>query len=262
MEYFDAHCHLNCEPLLSEIEKSIANFKLINLKANVVGTDLDNSKIAVELAKKYPDLLKATIGIHPNDVHLVDFKKTKKQLNELLINNRNFISCIGEYGFDYHYTTEFIELQNKFFEMQFEIAETNKLVHMLHIRDAHEKIYEILTRLKPTQPVIFHCFSQDINIAKKLLSLKDLNIDIFFSIPGIVTFKNAQALHEALKIIPSELLLSETDSPWLTPSPFRGKVNWPEYVVHTVSTVAEIKKIEIAEMKRIIAKNAKKLFWH
>lgn len=261
MEYFDAHCHLNCEPLLEQHEKSLANFRLIGLKANVVGTNLTNSQIAVNLAKQHPDLLKAGVGIHPNDVQLFDLKAAQATLKKLVSTHRSFISCIGEYGFDYHYTKDYITQQEQFFLMQFQLAEQYQLVHMLHVRDVHERIYEVLKRLKPKQPVVFHCFSEDTNTALKLLTLREVGLKVYFSIPGIVTFKNAKNLQAALSVIPTELLLSETDSPYLAPVPFRGKTNWPECVVHTVKTIADIKQVPLAEIKQAIVHNAKKLFW-
>lgn len=259
MKIYDSHCHPNLEPLSDKFDEIILDAKENNLFMNVVGVDLNSSIKAVEIAKKYPDYFAACIAIHPNDVQSFDYDLAKKELYSICEKNLDYISAIGECGLDFYYSVEHKDNQYKFLKMQTELAIKYNLPLMLHVRNAHLEIIDYLKNEKLNISVIFHCFSENVEIAKKILELSKTT-EIYFSIPGIVTFKNAKALQEAIKIIPLDMMLSETDSPWLAPEPYRGKMNKPLYVLEVIKKIAFLKNIDLQTVADKVYSNAKKIF--
>ena len=258
MKLYDTHCHLMVEPLLT-INDLVLNTAIEKkIFMNVVGFDLVSSKQAIEYAANY-EFIKACVAIHPNDVQKHDFQDSKNTLENWCKTYRKQIVGIGECGLDFHYSTEFKNQQYEFLKMQLNLAVAFNLPLMLHVRDAHDEIVNFLKKYSLKIPVIFHCFSQDERIAK--LILYELNhLDIYFSIPGIITFKNATSAQEAVKQLPLERLLVESDAPWLAPTPFRGKTNQPSYVEYTIRQIGLLKKIDPETVATITFNNACKIF--
>lgn len=251
---FDTHSHLNVEPLVESSAYLINLYEQNNIFTNVVGTTIKDSKIALELEKKSKNIF-CSIGIHPCET----YKITTSDWNEfkdLVANNINNISCLGEIGLDYHYSDTNKQIQHKFFKLQIELAIEYNLPIMLHIRDAHSDVIKILESYKNRPLTIIHCYTGS--------TISELNSYIkmkcFISIPGIVTFKKADDLRELIKLIPHELILSETDAPWLTPHPFRSKTNDSQYLQYTNQTLADIFNKNILEMNKILWDNAAKIF--
>lgn len=259
ISYYDTHSHINLEPLNKETAKIIEEMKLNGFITNCVGIDLKSSSDAINLAKKYPDIIKACVGIHPSDIdqYLPTFEKTISELENLVKANLNFVVAIGEVGFDFYRNQNnesVVNNQKKFLEAQAKVAKKYNLPLMLHIRDAFNQCLSFLKELNYSK-VLIHCFSTNLQEA-----LEYLKLGCFISIPGIVTFKNAQSLKEAVKQIPLEKMVIETDSPFLAPAPYRGKTNYPMYVSFVAQEIALIKNEPIEKIKRIVLENALKFF--
>lgn len=251
-KYIDLHCHPFKEYFQNgkEIIKS-AQEKGVE-KIFVVGTNLENSKEAISIAKEnekvYP-----IIGIHPNDAWN---EETIDELENLVDEN---VVAIGEVGLDYHYNNSpSKELQKKCFIKQIEIARKNNIPVVVHSRDAHEDTYLIIKEYKSKYPdlnFVIHSYSSGIEYVQKYSE-----IGVYFSFSGIVTFKNAKDVQEAAKAVPLNLIFCETDTPYLAPTPYRGKINYPEYVIETTKFIANLKNIEVDELLENINKNLKKCF--
>lgn len=258
-KYYDTHSHMNLEPLNNEITGIVEELKSNSCITNCVGVDLNSSYQAVDFAKKYPDIIRACVGIHPSDVdqYLPNFIQTIEQLDNLVKNNLNSIVGIGEVGFDFYRNekSESVYLtQKKFLEAQFSIAKKYNLPLMLHIRDAFDECISFLKEIK-YEKVLIHCFSSTLQEAEEYLRMGCL-----ISIPGIVTFKNALSLKEAVKKIPIQKIVIETDSPFLAPVPYRGKTNYPAYVKYVSKEIAEIKNEDVNLIEKIVLENALKFF--
>ncbi|MDC4183194.1 TatD family hydrolase [Mycoplasma bradburyae] len=255
---YDTHCHVNSPELFDKSDKLIKDFDNEHIYINVVGTCLEDSVLADQIAKKYPNC-SACLAIHPNDVEKHDINVVKMKFEELLSNPKNKIVAIGECGLDFYYTDEYKELQYEFLDMHLELANKYKKPLMLHIRNAHQEIVDYLNAKQVLVPIIFHCFSQDLktfNLIENLLK----NIKKYYSIPGIVTFKNAKALQEVIPLIKNDELLVETDAPYLTPHPFRGKENNSLYLKYTIEKIAELKNMSFEQVQQLIFNNAFNLF--
>ena len=165
------------------------------------------------------------------------------------------VVAIGEIGLDYHYDNTNKELQQKYFINQLEIANEINLPVVVHDRDAHKDILDTLKSIKINNAGVVHCFSGSVEMAKELLKL-----GYYLGFDGPITFKNAQKTIEVLKYIPLDRILIETDAPYLTPVPFRGKRNNSMYLVHVIDKIAEIKGLDSEEISNITFNNAKTLF--
>ncbi|MGL5520035.1 MAG: TatD family hydrolase [Metamycoplasmataceae bacterium] len=253
-KYFDLHCHpfKDCFP---EPKKIISNALSSDLnKIFLVGTDINNSHEAIELANEF-DNAYAIIGIHPND----SWKEDDLISIEKLVSDNPKVLGIGEVGLDYHYDdSPTKENQKLFFQKQIDLALKYNKILMVHSRDAVEDTFAILQKnyLKhPELKIVLHSYSYGPAWIEKFLSL-----NCYFSYSGIVTFKNAKDMQEAALITPIENILYETDTPYLAPVPHRGKTNLPEYSVHVCNFIAKLKGIEEKEFATTILSNLNKLF--
>ncbi|ATZ21253.1 TatD family hydrolase [Mesoplasma tabanidae] len=257
---FDAHIHFNddykyteemIDPMIKEaIENNIEGFLCASF-------NIDSSIKAVELSKKYKGIVFAGIAIHPNDVSKTNIS-VLETLDKLASNEE--VIAIGETGLDYFYTKEDADLQRLFFRKHIELAKKHNKVLQIHIRDhvevfeAYDDVIEILKEVK-LKKVIIHCFSANADYAQKFIDL-----GCYINIGGAVTFKNAKVLQEAVQTIPMERILVETDAPYLTPHPYRGKLNEAKYINLTVNKIAELKKTTSNEVIKITTRNAKYIF--
>jgi len=217
-----------------------------------IGIDLDTSKRAIELAEQY-ESVSATIGVHPH--HVADLTDDDYgQLRELARNSN--VVGFGEIGMDLFKCHAPADLQEIHFRRQLQIAKELKLPVIIHDRDAHDLI---LVALRETAPFpaggVMHCFSGDAPLAKEMIEL-----GFYISIPGVVTYNKADNLLETIRQTDLNHLLVETDAPFLSPVPKRGKRNEPAYVLYTAAKVAEIKGISLAEVASRTTANAKRLF--
>jgi TatD DNase family protein len=250
----DTHCHLDMDAYAHDLDVILQNAFQHNVRAVVsVGIDIQSSTQAIELARRYP-MISATIGIHPHDVDSIT-DRTLSIVADLAQNNKEHIVGYGEIGLDYVKRYSSPENQRKQFRSQLSLADELGLPVIIHDREAHEDALTIL-RERPLQyGGIMHCFSGDLDFAKRII---DLGLHI--SIPGTVTFKNATLLHGVARKIPLSSLLLETDGPFLAPHPYRGKRNEPRFILYTAQAIAKLRDISIDELAKQTSQNAKALF--
>ncbi len=249
---FDTHCHLNIQPYLGELDKYINLLNENSTLVNVVGTNYEDSLIACEIAKHHQ--MYATVGIHPNDVIHYD-TRIINQLDDLIKQEKPYIVAIGETGLDYHFEGYDKNKQADFFRKHINLAIKHHLTLVLHIRDAHDDAIKILKEYNNLPNTIIHCFTGTMKDALAYISM-----GCYISFSGIVTFKNAGEIRDVVAIVPQDRILSETDSPFLTPVPYRGQTNMPQYVDYVNLELSKLRNISKEEMDRILMDNAKKCF--
>lgn len=249
---FDSHAHIDDEKFDMDRDEVIAR-ALANGVTGMInaGACMASSARSVALAEKY-DSIYAAVGIHPHDaksaeetdyVQLAEWSKLDK------------VVAIGEIGLDYYYDFSPRDLQRIVFVKQIDVARQMDMPFIIHDRDAHGDILDILKKEAKGLRGVLHCFSGSLEMAKEVIKL-----GFFISIAGPVTFKNAAKLPEIVASVPLERLLVETDCPYLTPHPHRGKRNEPAYVKLVAEQVAHLRGMELAQLAEITTGNVKKLF--
>lgn len=243
----DTHCHLDYEDYdnLDEVINKMGNNIII-----VSGASIQGNKNVIELCNKYQNIY-GTIGIHPEEID-ENIEDNLKFIEEN-INNPKIVG-IGEIGLDYHWSKDSKDLQRKYFKIQLELAKKYNKCAVIHSRDAIEETYEILKESGHNK-VNIHCFSGSLEMAEKFIKLGYL-----LGIGGVVTFKNASKLKEIVKNVDLSHLLLETDSPYLTPEPNRGKKNEPYNIYYVAGEIAKIKNISREEVFKVTTENAKRQF--
>lgn len=248
--YFNTHSHLNSTELFEKRDIYIKR-ALDNNVSNIVvaGYDLQSSLLAVQIAHEYP-FIYATVGISPNDC----LETTKEDMNkiEILLQDSKVVA-LGEIGLDYYWKDVPVEKQKEVFIKQIEIAKKHQKPIVIHARDAYEDTYNILK--DAAHYGIMHCYSGSVEMAKRYIEL-----GFQISLAGPVTFKNAKVPKEVAKAIGIDHLLIETDCPYLTPQPFRGKLNEPANVVYIAQEIAKLKEMDVEDVARITTFNAKEVF--
>lgn len=253
---FDTHCHVYdekyIEGAIEVIKTSIQNGVDLFM---IPGDNIINSKKAMELASLFEEVYCA-IGVHPSDVMELDVEESIKELREMYKSSSK-IKAIGEIGLDKYWIKdeEVINKQKEFFIRQIELANELRLPIIIHDRDAHQETLEILKKHKPLYGGVMHCFSGSVEYLKEILEL-----GLYIGLDGPVTYKNAIVPKEVAKVVPLEKILVETDSPYLTPVPNRGKINYPHYVKFVIEEICRIKSINSREIEKITFENGKKLF--
>ncbi len=248
----DSHAHIFDESFSLDLENVINNAKNNGVnKIVLVGFSRDTNDLAYQLATKYKGYLYPTCGIHPSEVS--DNYLSDLVYLEDFINNHK-VYALGECGLDYHYDTSNKDLQLKVFEEQVKLSIKYNLPLIIHSRDAINDTYNILSKYKEARGVM-HCYSGSLEMALKFIAL-----GFYISLGGPVTFKNARVPKEVAKGIPLDKLLIETDSPYLAPTPYRGKRNEPAYVKEVLKAISEIRNIDILELEKILENNTIKLF--
>lgn len=247
--YIDSHCHIlssEYDDVNEIVEDAVKNGieKMINN-----GYDIKSSLEVVELSKKYNNLY-AAIGISPDNVDQYN-EKTIDFFQNLI--DKNKIVAIGEVGLDYYWTTETKEKQKIVFSEMLKLAEKNKLPVIVHSRNAFEDTYNILKKYNVTG--IIHCFQGGVETAKLYTKLGFL-----LGVGGVVTFKNARKLKEVVTSLPLSSFSSETDSPYLTPEPYRGSKNKPSYVIKVIEEIAQLKGVSTDVVIDTIDSNVKSKF--
>jgi len=248
--YFNTHSHLNSSKLYEQRDIYIKNALENNVNyITIAGYDLESSRRAVEIANEY-SFIYATVGISPNDC-LNTTDEDLKEIEMLLQNHR--VVALGEIGLDYYWDDVPKDKQKDVFLKQIEIAKKYDKPIVIHARDAYEDTYNILKEAKHYG--IMHCYSGSVEMAERYVK-----IGFMISLAGPVTFKNAKVPKEVARAIGIDHLLIETDCPYLTPHPFRGKLNEPANVVYIAQEIAKLKNMEIEDVARITTFNAKKVF--
>ena len=248
---FDTHAHLDDEKFDGDRDEIIKYIKDegVSLLVNV-GADMESSKTSVELSEKY-DFIYSAVGVHPYDAPLVKDDEIEELRN--LAESKKVVA-IGEIGLDYHFEDTDKEGQKEGFKRQLALAKELSLPYIIHDRDSHQDCYDIIKESGYFNGVM-HCFSGSAEFAKQMLDL-----GLYISFAGTVTFKNAKKVKEAAKVVPLDRILIETDCPYLSPEPNRGKRNNPANVRFTAEILAEIKGISFEEMAKITMENGKRFF--
>ncbi len=249
----DTHAHLD----FSEFSANLSSVLQRAAQAGVsriitIGIDLASSERAVTLAQAHQGVY-ATIGVHPHDAFAMDpaFSDRLKALC-----SRPKVVAVGETGLDFFRNYRPVPVQRDCFRTQLQLAVQVKLPVVFHIREAFDDFFEIVSPfVKELQGGVLHCFSGDWTVARRCLDM-----GFFLSVPGVVTYPKALALQDVVRKAPLDRLLVETDSPYLTPVPHRGKTNEPCHVLHTAKKMAQLRGISLKELALATTKNARTVF--
>jgi len=252
----DSHAHIQGKEYAGEVEAVIARAREAGVgKIIAVGGagDMSSNTEAVALAKTFPDIY-ATVGMHPHDAKDVGADELKK-LKDLAAAEPKVVA-VGETGLDYYYNHSPREVQRRVFGQFIHLARETGLPIVVHERDAAQDVADLLrTEGAGKLRGVIHCFTGNYEAARAYLDL-----GFYISFTGIITFKNADALRDVVRNVPLERMLVETDSPYLTPVPHRGKRNEPAYVRYVAETVARIKGLSLEEVARVTTQNVRELF--
>ena len=257
---YDNHTHLEFEDGVDQLDplESLARAEAVGVRGVVqVGTDLETSRWSAQLAASDPRVL-AAVALHPNEAPRVAAAgKLCEQLSEISrLAAEPRVRAVGETGLDFFRTGEDgRDAQYESFEAHIEIAKANRIALQIHDRDAHDEVVATLTRVGAPERTVFHCFSGDAALARLCNEH-----GWYMSFSGTVTFKNAPALREALAVARPELVLVETDAPFLTPEPLRGRPNAPYLMPHTVRRLAEVLGEPLDEVCARLAANTERVY--
>ena len=250
----DSHCHLDHEPLLSNLDDVIKRSKDVGIKKLLtISTSLESFSRVKKIVNK-DEIIYGTIGIHPHETkdNVIDSDFIVKSLEE----NKKIIG-IGETGLDFYYNNSEKGIQLNSFRIHIEASLKTNVPIIIHSRDAEEETFNILEEYKDQNlKILMHCFTGSQKFAEKLL-----NFDSYFSASGIITFKNAIDLQKTFKFLPLDRILIETDSPFLAPVPNRGKKNEPSFIDFTAAKLAEIKDISKTDLIEKTTNNFNHLFF-
>lgn len=248
----DSHAHLEMKEFEGDRDTVIQRAAAAGLSAIItVGTTISDCEKVTALAREYPQVY-AAVGIHPHEVNGTD-TRTYEVLKDLARQEK--VIAIGEIGLDFHYEFAPRDIQLKRFEEQLDLAVEVDLPVIIHDREAHDETLDILKQRKGCLQGVLHCFSGDLEMARKCIDL-----GFYISVAGPVTYRKAEQLREVARNIPMDRLLIETDCPYLAPQPWRGKRNEPAYVKETARCIAEIRGMAAGEVERFTEENARSLF--
>jgi len=244
---FDTHSHYDDERFDDIRDTLFAEMRQNGVCGIVTcGCDEQSSKAALDMSKQN-DFVYAAVGIHPGNL---DSGTTPEQIRALASDPK--CVAIGEIGLDYYWVSDNKSQQIEIFEKQILIAKELNLPILVHDRDAHADTLEILKKHKPKGVV--HCFSGSVEMAKEIIKL-----GMYIGVGGVITFKNAKKLPDVVRVVPDELLLVETDCPYLAPEPYRGKLCHSGMIKLTAQKIAEIRNTTTENILKLTAKNAKKM---
>jgi TatD DNase family protein len=247
----DTHAHLDDERFAEDFEQVCERIREANVNKVInVGYDILSSERSLKLAEKY-NWIQCAVGYHPHNAKDADEDGLRK-LRQWA--SRPEVVAIGEIGLDYYYDNSPRDLQREVFRKQIRLAKEVELPIIIHCRDAVQELYDILVEEGAEQVGgIMHCYSGSYEMAKRFIDLK-----FFISLAGPVTFKNSKSVKDVARNIPLKYLLLETDSPYLTPEPYRGKRNEPAYVRYVAQTIAQLREIDISDLVKATSDNTLK----
>ena len=250
----DSHCHLDHEPLYSDLQNVIQRSKEIGIeKLLTISTSFESFLKIKEIIKK-DEMIYGTIGTHPHesDKDILKSDQLVKNLDE----NKKIIG-IGETGLDFYYNNSDKVKQIASFKEHIEASIKSNVPLIVHSRNAEQETFDILNEYKNYDlKILMHCFTGSKEFSKKLIKLNS-----YFSASGIITFKNSKDLQETFKSLPLDKVLIETDSPFLAPVPMRGKKNEPSFINFTASKLAEIKEVSKEQLVKSTTDNFNTLFF-
>tara|TARA_B100001123_G_C15302844_1_gene1021667 strand:- start:840 stop:1598 length:759 start_codon:yes stop_codon:yes gene_type:complete len=245
----DTHCHLYDKKLYNDLEQIILNAKESNISKMIcIGDNLNTSEKSIQISEKYSNIY-ASVGIHPHEAKNAPSEYLEKIAQKII---HKKVVAIGEIGLDYHYNFSNPKIQKNIFLGQLKLAKKLGLPTIVHCRDAYEDLYNVILDSKNNKGVI-HCFSGDLEFAHKIIEL-----GYYISFTGMITF--VKELEYIIEKIDLKHIMLETDSPYLAPIPYRGKINQPAYVNKVAEKIAAIKNISIEEVDTITSYNASSLF--
>lgn len=250
MGLIDTHSHIDM--IDCDAETIIAEAKEFGLEKIIVpSADRSSFEKVLDLSEKYDEVYCA-LGVHPTEVLKSNFEEDLNLVKEL--SNNKKVVAVGEIGLDYYWDRSFVDEQKKYFLKQIEIAQELKLPILIHDREAHGDCFELLKNVTDI-PVVMHCFSGSLEFAEQCIEK-----GFYIAFGGVLTFKNSKKMKEVAKNIPLEYILLETDAPYLTPEPHRGRENHPAYVKFVAEQLAELRGVSYDEIVKITSDNAKRIF--
>ena len=251
----DSHCHLDYSNLFNQLDDVVKRAELNKVKYLLTICTTLNSFDKIKLIIEKYDNIFGTFGIHPHETK--DFLNVDYKFITGIKKRYKKIIGIGETGLDYYYNYSEKKIQKNSFIEHIRAASELNIPVIVHSRNAETDTYEILKSEKKNSnlKVLIHCFTGSRDFAKKLI-----DINCFISVSGIITFKNSTDLVNIVNTIPINNLLVETDSPYLAPSPYRGKSNEPSYIIHTVKKLSQIKNLSMNDVMKITSNNFFKIF--
>lgn len=256
----DTHAHLEIvtntgvdDPALDEVIEESASVGINRIVQ--VGYSAEQSEWSVALANRFNSSVLAAVALHPNEAPVVDDLEADLAIIERLADQER-VRGIGETGLDFFRTEESLQERQRYsFRRHIDIAKRKKKALIIHDRDAHRAVLDVLEEEGAPETTIFHCYSGDLEMARECVAK-----GYFLSFAGTLTFKNAPHLREAIQVVPKELLLAETDSPFLAPMPFRGYLNTPAQVVRTINFMAEVRGDDLEDLIENLSANAERCF--
>lgn len=252
MRIFETHAHYDDDAFDEDRDLLLMdmNSKGIDYIVNI-GCSMNNSREIIEFVKKY-DFLYGTVGVHPSDID----ELTMEHMNELKeLSQKEKILAIGEIGLDYHYDDVDKELQKKWFVEQLNVAKQVDKPIVIHSREAAKDTLDIMKSEARDLNGVIHCFSYGVDMAREYL-----NMGYYIGMGGVVTFKNAKKLKEVAAFTPLDRIVLETDAPYLTPTPFRGKRNCSSYLTYVAQELAQLKGVTVDEIYEATYTNGKNLY--
>jgi len=256
----DAHAHLeivtDAAPDSDEVRKVLDDAKSVNVDRIVqVGYSAEQSQWCVDMAKAFPGRVLAAVALHPNEAPVVQDMEADWAVIEKLAQEPR-VRAIGETGLDYFRTPpELRKRQQESFKWHIDLAKRTNKALVIHDRDSHEDVLSVLLEVGAPENTVFHCFSGDVEMAKTCIER-----GYILSFAGTLTFKNAPSLREAVKLVPHDQLLVETDSPFLAPAPHRGSLNTPAQIANIVRAMAAERDEDVAELATALSVNAERIF--
>ena len=252
MEFFDSHAHYDDEKFNLDREEILDKiFSSGVTKLVSAGYSIESSKKAIDIANNH-EFIYSIVGISPNDVQ--DFKKQDIETIKMLAQNKKVVA-IGEIGLDYYWNKENKQIQKEIFISQIKIANELNLPIVIHTREAIYDTLDILKENVCNKKGVFHCCPQNVDLVRE-----GLKLGFYISFAGPITFKNSKNAEEIIKMVPLERMLIETDSPYLSPEPLRGKRNDSRNLKYIAQKIAEVKGISIEEVAKVTYRNTKEIF--
>ena len=256
----DAHAHIeivtDAAPDSDAVRKVLDDAKSVNVDRIVqVGYSAEQSQWCVDMAKAFPGRVLAAVALHPNEAPIVENLEADWAIIEKLAHEPR-VRAIGETGLDYFRTPpELQKRQQESFKWHIDLAKRTKKALVIHDRDSHEDVLSVLLEVGAPEKTVFHCFSGDVEMARTCIDR-----GYILSFAGTLTFKNAPSLREAVKLVPYDQLLVETDSPFLAPAPHRGALNTPAQIANIVRAMAVERDEDVAELATALSQNAERIF--
>jgi len=245
----DSHAHLYTYNNIDEVVLEAKDAKVETIVS--ISTDIETSKLNIGISERYDNVFCA-VGVHPCDImkhSTSDLDKIEK-LSKSLKNK-----AIGEIGLDFFHSNEYRKDQFEFFDLQIDIAQRVGLPFIVHARDSYLELIDYLSSRKIKSDFVVHCYTGDKVIAKKLLDLGS-----YISFTGIITFKKSNELRDVAEYVPNDKMMIETDSPYLSPHPNRGKTNYPKNLIYIAECIAEVKKIDLEIFSSYLKENTVKFY--